>query len=47
MCELECKPIGKKYNNDFKKAIVDLYHAGNLVKELSSKYGAVALIIYK
>ncbi|CAI8826843.1 hypothetical protein EMIT0210MI2_12314 [Priestia megaterium] len=40
-------PRGKKYNGDFKKTIVDLYHAGNLVKELSSEYGVSEVTIYK
>ncbi|WP_341284824.1 hypothetical protein [Priestia megaterium] len=25
---MERKPTGKKYNDEFKKIIVDLYHAG-------------------
>jgi len=47
MSELERKPTGKKYNNEFKKTIVDLYHAGNSVKELSSEYGVSEVTIYK
>jgi len=35
----EHKWTGRKQNNDFKKTIMDLYHAGNLVKESSSEYG--------
>lgn len=35
---MERRRAGKKYNDDFKKTIVDLYHAGNSVKELSRKY---------
>ncbi|WP_124050840.1 IS3 family transposase [Priestia endophytica] len=41
------KPTGKKYNDDFKKTIVDLYQAGNSVKELSSEYGVSEVTIYK
>ncbi|WP_172460183.1 transposase [Priestia endophytica] len=41
------KPTGKKYNDDFKKTIVDLYHAGNSVKNLSSEYGVSEVTIYK
>ncbi|MBU8854946.1 transposase [Bacillus sp. FJAT-26377] len=41
------KPAGKKYNEEFKKTIVDLYHAGNSVKELSSEYGVSEVTIYK
>ncbi|WP_108745578.1 IS3 family transposase [Priestia filamentosa] len=44
---MERKRAGKKYNNDFKKTIVDLYHAGNSVKELSSEYGVSEVTIYK
>jgi len=36
---MERKPAGKKYNDDFKKTIVDLYHSGSSVKELSGEYG--------
>jgi len=35
---MERKRAGKKYNDEFKKTIVDLYHAGNSVKDLSSEY---------
>ncbi|AYE53406.1 transposase (plasmid) [Priestia megaterium NCT-2] len=38
---------GKKYNDEFKKTIVGLYHAGNSVKELSSEYGVSEVTIYK
>lgn len=31
----------------FKKTIVDLYHAGNSVKELSNEYGVSEVTIYK
>ncbi|WP_018392504.1 hypothetical protein [Bacillus sp. 37MA] len=41
------KPAGKKYRDDFKKTIVDLYHSGNLLKELSSEYGISDVTIYK
>ena len=47
MSELERKPVGKKYNDDFKKTIVDLYHSGSPVKELSSEYGESEVTIYK
>ncbi|MCP3764793.1 hypothetical protein NLX67_20925 [Domibacillus sp. A3M-37] len=36
---MERKPTGKKDNDDFKKTIMDLYHSGSLVKELSREYG--------
>ena len=44
---MERKNTGKKYNNEFKKTIVDLYHSGNSVKELSSEYGVSEVTIYK
>jgi len=34
---LERKPTGKKYNDEFKKTIVDLYHAGNSVTIFEKK----------
>ena len=33
------KNNGKRYNDDFRKMIVDLYHSGSSVKDLSSEYG--------
>lgn len=47
MSGLKRKPTGKKYNDDFKKTIVDLYQTGNSVKELSSEYGVSEVTIYK
>ncbi len=44
---MERKRAGKNYNNEFKKTIVDLYHAGNSVKDLSSEYGVSEVTIYK
>ncbi|UZW65682.1 transposase [Priestia flexa] len=44
---MERKRAGKKYNDKFKKTIVDLYHAGNSVKDLSSEYGVSEVTIYK
>jgi len=44
---LERKNTGEKYNNEFKKTIVDLYHSGNSVKELSGEYGVSEVTIYK
>jgi len=38
---------GKRYNDDFKKMIVDFYHSGSSVKELSSEYGVSDVTIYK
>ncbi|TPG68260.1 IS3 family transposase [Brevibacillus laterosporus] len=37
----------KKYNEDFKRTIVDLYHSGHKVKSLSSEYGISEVTIYK
>ncbi|MCM3742471.1 IS3 family transposase [Oceanobacillus luteolus] len=38
---------GKRYNDDFRKMIVDLYHSGSSVKDLSSEYGVSDVTIYK
>ncbi|PFV93149.1 hypothetical protein COL08_23470 [Priestia megaterium] len=43
---MERKRAGKIYNNEFKKTMVDLYHAGNSVKDLSSEYGVSEVTIY-
>ena len=40
------KNTGKKYNADFKKTVVDLYHSGSSVKDLSSEYGVSEVTIY-
>ncbi len=40
------KNTGKKYNEDFKKMIVDLYNSGNSAKDLSSEYGVSEVTIY-
>ena len=37
----------KKYNDDFKKTIVELYHTGSSVSTLSSEYGISEVTIYK
>ncbi|MBU3568830.1 transposase [Priestia aryabhattai] len=44
---MERKRAGKTYNDEFKKTIVDLYHAGNAVKELRSECGVSEVPIYK
>lgn len=38
---------GKRYNDDFKKMVVDLYHSGSSVKSLSSEYGVSEVTVYK
>lgn len=37
----------KRYPEEFKKQIVDLYNAGTLVTKLASEYGLVDQTIYK
>lgn len=37
----------KRYNDDFKMTMVDLYHFGSSVKDLSSEYGVSEVTIYK
>lgn len=38
---------GTRYNDDFRQMIVDLYHSGTSVKQLSSEYGVSEVTIYK
>jgi transposase len=40
------KNTGKKYNQDFKKMVVDLYNSGHSAKNLSSEYGVSEVTIY-
>ncbi|MCF6095029.1 transposase [Microaerobacter geothermalis] len=44
---MENKNTGKKFNDDFKRTVVDLYHSGSSVKDLSSEYGVSEVTIYK
>ena len=37
----------RKYNDDFKKMVVELYHTGSSVSTLSSEYGVSEVTIYK
>jgi len=37
---------GKRYNDDFCKMVVDLYHSGQSVRSLSSEYGVSEVTIY-
>nr|WP_144922645.1 IS3 family transposase [Paenibacillus bovis] len=37
----------RNFNDDFKKTVVDLYHSGSSVKDLSSEYGVSEVTIYK
>ncbi len=37
----------KRYSEDFKKTIVDLYNSGHSVKEISSEYGISDVAVYK
>ena len=38
---------GKRYNKDFKKMIVELYHSGSLVSDLKREYGMSDVLIYR
>ncbi len=38
---------GKKFNEDFKKMVVDLFNNGSSVKDLSGEYGISDVTIYK
>ena len=44
---MERNNTSKKYNEDFKRTVVDLYHSGTSVKELSNEYGVSEVTIYK
>ncbi len=37
----------KKFNEEFKKMVVELYRSGQPVKELSSEYGVSEVTVYK
>ncbi|GGK35275.1 transposase [Caldalkalibacillus thermarum] len=37
----------KKFNDDFKKMIVDLYHSGTSVKDLCGEYGVSEVTVYR
>jgi transposase len=41
------KKVSKHFNDDFKKMVVDLYHTGSSVKDLSVEYGVSEVTIYK
>ena len=41
------KRNGKRYNDDFRKMVVELYHSGQSVRNLSSEYGVSEVSIYK
>jgi transposase len=38
---------GIRYTDDFKKQLIDLYHAGSSVSYLSREYGVSNVTIYK
>ena len=38
---------GTRYTMEFKEQIVNLYHAGSTVSNLSSEYGVTTVTIYK
>ena len=37
----------KRYNKEFKQTVVELYHSGTPVSQLSSEYGVSEVTIYK
>lgn len=41
------KNNSKRYNDDFRKMVVELYHSGQAVRDLSSEYGVSDVTIYK
>lgn len=46
-CVLHMFKNGIRYSEGFKQQIVDLYHSGKPVLELSSEYGVATVTIYK
>ena len=46
MCLMKHKNNGKRYNDDFRKMVVDLYQSGQSVRNLSSEYGVSEVTIY-
>jgi len=38
---------GKRFNDDFRKMVVELYHSGQPVRGLSSEYGVSEVSIYR
>jgi len=47
MCPMKHKKNnGKRYNDDFRKMVVDLYNSGQSVRNLSSEYGVSEVTIY-
>ena len=41
------KDNGKRFNDDFRKMVVELYHSGQSVRDLSSEYGVSEVSIYR
>ncbi len=46
MCPTKHKNNGNRYSDDFRKMVVDLYHSGQKVKDLSNEYGVSEVTIY-
>lgn len=47
MSRLSKKNQSKKFNEEFKKTVVELFHSGSSVKDLSSEYGITDVTIYR
>src|SRR5699024_10327033 len=47
MCPMKHKKNSKRYNDGFRKMVVELYHSGQSVRDLSSEYGVSEVTIYK
>src|SRR5690625_3931758 len=46
MCSMKNKKHGKRYNDDFRKMVVELYHSGQSVRDLSGEYDVSEVTIY-
>lgn len=41
------RPTGKRYTDDFKRMIIEVYNSGKPVREICSEYGITNPIIYR
>src|SRR5690625_4966326 len=46
MCPMKNRNNSNRYNDDFRRMIVELYNSGETVKDLSSEYGIPDATIY-
>lgn len=44
---VQMRPTGKRYTEDFKKMIIEVYNSGKPVLDICSEYGVTAATLYK